>query len=118
MIRSRWLPVLLWLTVIFVATSIPNPDVPHVTGGDKAAHAIMYGGLALLVARALADVPRWRTTMATLALVALIAAGDEAHQQFIPGRTASLHDWFADVAGAGIALLVSGAVLGRREPAS
>jgi VanZ family protein len=117
--RNRWLPALLWLAIILVATSIPNPDVPSVPGGDKAAHAIMYGVLAVLVAYALAGGRSARTALvATLPLVALLAAADEWHQRFIPGRSASMDDWLADVAGAGVALLVSGAVLGRRETAS
>jgi VanZ family protein len=44
-----------------------------------------------------------------------IAALDEWHQQFVPGRSASLGDWVADVAGAGIILLASGVLSWRRE---
>ena len=114
----RWIPALLWLALIFTATSVPNPDVPAVPGGDKAAHAIMYGVLAALVARALAPMARARRWLVAAApALALTAAADEWHQRFIPGRSASLGDWLADAAGAGFVLLVSGAVIGRRESA-
>jgi len=113
----RWLPALLWLGLIFTATSIPNADVPSVPGGDKAAHAIMYGVLGALVASALGDRPRlWSWLIGAWAGIAAIAALDEWHQLFIPGRSASAGDWVADTAGVGIALLVFGVALRRREP--
>ena len=119
MSRRRWLPALLWLALVLTATSIPNPDVPNVPGGDKVAHTIMYGVLTLLVAHALSGSRRLLgAAAATVPLVALIAAVDEWHQLFIPGRSASVADWLADMAGAGLALLVCGAVLVRRESAS
>jgi VanZ family protein len=112
----RWLPPLLWLAVILTATSIPNPDVPAVPGGDKAAHAIMYGVLGALVAWAMAEGRRVRGwILGAWPAVAAVAAMDEWHQRFIPGRSASAGDWIADTAGAGFALLVCGAVLRRRE---
>ena len=112
----RWVPALLWLAVIFTATSIPNPDVPAVPGGDKAAHAIMYGVLAALVGFAL-DVGGRSVTRLLLAFVALagLAAADEWHQKLIPGRSGSVGDWIADVAGAAVTLLAAGAVWRRRE---
>jgi VanZ family protein len=114
----RWLPALLWLAVIFVATSLPDAPAPPVPGGDKAAHAIMYGVLAALVVYALAGRPRFRAALVLAgAAIAAVAALDEWHQRFIPGRSASVGDWVADTAGAGFALLVFGAAVGRREPA-
>ena len=114
----RWLPALLWLAVVFTLTSIPTPGVPRVPGGDKAAHAIMYGVLAALVARAVAPKSRARSwLLAAGPAIALTAAADEWHQRFIPGRAPSLGDWIADTAGAGFVLLVSGAMLRRRESA-
>jgi VanZ family protein len=114
----RWAPALLWLAVILTATSIPNPAVPAVPGVDKAAHAIMYGVLAALVAYALSPSRRAHLWLVVAApAIAAIAALDEWHQRFIPGRSASVGDWIADASGAGFALLVYGAVLGRRESA-
>ena len=114
----RWVPALLWLALIFTATSIPNPDVPSVPGVDKATHAIMYGVLAALVARALGPKAQVRSWLVGAAAgIALSGARDEWHQRFIPGRSASLGDWLADAAGAGFVLLVSGATVWRRESA-
>lgn len=115
---ARWLPALLWLALVLTLTSIPNPNVPvALAGGDKAAHAIMYGVLGALVASALGDRPRlWSWLIGAWAGIAAIAALDEWHQLFIPGRSASAGDWVADTAGVGFALLVFGVALRRREP--
>ncbi|HEU4629416.1 MAG TPA: VanZ family protein [Gemmatimonadaceae bacterium] len=116
MSRLRWIPALVWAAIVFTLTSIPNPRVPDVPGGDKVAHAMMYGVLAALVAYALAP---GRRRMAWLgmafAVTAAVAALDEIHQRYIPGRSESAADWIADVVGAGLALLVSAAMWRRRE---
>ena len=50
MTGARWLPAILWAALVFTLTSIPDPSLPDVPGGDKVAHTIMYGVLAALVA--------------------------------------------------------------------
>ena len=52
--RSAWLPVGVWLLVIFGASTIPNLQVPEVglRVTDKFAHLGEYGVLGLLFARA------------------------------------------------------------------
>jgi VanZ family protein len=113
----RWLPFLGWTLLVLTLTSIPHPNVPAVPGGDKAAHAIMYGILGGLAAYALVGVrrPVLAHALATLGIAAL-AALDEWHQRFIPGRSADVADWTADVLGAVLVLLFSVAALRRREP--
>ena len=112
----RWWPPALWAAGLLVATSWPNPQVPDVRSGDKVVHLLMYAGLAWLVARA---EPRWVRAAGPLVLVALalsaLGALDEWHQQFIPGRGASVADWLADSAGAALALLA--AAVRHRQPA-
>lgn len=113
----RWLPFACWAALVLTLTSIPNPNVPSVPGGDKAAHAIMYGILGGLAAYALAGVrrPLLAHSVAMLGIAAL-AALDEWHQMFIPGRSADVADWVADVLGAALVLLFSVAALRRRGP--
>jgi VanZ family protein len=114
--RLRWVPALAWAAIVLTLTSIPNPQLPDVPGGDKVAHAMMYGVLGVLVAYALA--PRRRRAVwlgVAFVVTAAVAAVDEMHQRYIPGRTESVADWVADVGGAGSALLVSAAVWRRRE---
>ncbi len=109
MLRTRyllwyWLPLVLYLAVIFAGSSASNlPDIP---GGfsDKTAHASEYAVLGLLMARALAG-PRWLsipwpTAAAAVVLCALYGVSDEYHQLFVPGRDFDPRDMMADAFGA------------------
>jgi VanZ family protein len=98
-----WWPPLAWAVVIFIGTSIPNPQPPSTfIYADKLVHFVLYGVLGLLLTRA--AVPdgslSGATIMRLVALCAIGAALDEWHQTVIPGRTAELGDWVADSAGA------------------
>lgn len=67
---------------------------------DKWVHALTFFLLTLLFSWALALRPVW-----VFALMLLLGAFDEGAQYFLPGRTASVGDWLADAAGAGLALV-------------
>ncbi|MGO8929209.1 MAG: VanZ family protein [Limisphaerales bacterium] len=135
MLIKYWLPLLVWMVVIFSASSdrasfqrssrIIGPVVrwlfPHLS--DNAVHAVVvtarkcahlteFAVLALLLWRALhkssrRTVPSWRWSEAglALALAALYAASDEFHQTFVPSRQGSVWDVLLDTAGAAIGLL-------------
>lgn len=130
-----WLPLLVWMTVIFSASSdrlsfqhssrIVAPLVrwlfPHLS--DRAVHGVVlavrkcahlteYAVLALLLWRALHQPPapgvsawHWSEAGLALGLVALYAASDEVHQAFVPSRQASVWDVLLDTAGAALGLL-------------
>ncbi len=130
-----WLPVLIWMCVIFSASSdrmsmahssrIITPIVrwlfPHFSDqaveeavfyGRKFAHVAEYAILALLVWRALHNPGRsdphpwsWPEAARAALLVLLYAAADEFHQSFVPSRDASLRDVLLDTSGAILALL-------------
>lgn len=92
---SRWTAPALWAVVILIGTSWPSISVgPDVSGLDKLVHFGMYAVLTVLVLGVL-----------------LLGAVDEWHQAFIPGRSTSLADWFADSLGA-----VAGALAVRLLP--
>ena len=122
----RWLPVLLWAVVIFIASARSNPyqalpagwaePVSPSTMGSSARdellgrflHAGEYVVLAALTARALV----WRSKLrfsllaAALGLAALYALSDETHQLFVPGRSFELRDLALDITGAAVGLAV------------
>jgi VanZ family protein len=110
------------MAVIFGASSIP--DVKALPGGvsDKTAHFAGYALLGALAMRAISD-GRWRrctwwTGLQALWIGAVYGASDEFHQSFVPGRTPSVDDWFADTLGAAAAVLVILAIavaLGRKR---
>lgn len=98
--------------MILAGTSLPSsqlPDsgVPHV---DKAMHLALYAVLGALVARALARGRTRRPTagamIAAVVALAIFAALDEWHQQWVPGRSADALDWCADMIGGTFALLL------------
>ena len=112
-----WRLPMAWAAVILVATSLPIPARP-LPGAelplDKVAHFLLYLGLGWGSARALYREGRRGLLPVTAAVAAgaLFAALDEAHQGWILGRTPSVADWAADVAG--MAVGISLAALGGR----
>ncbi len=139
-----WLPALIWMGVIFTASSDSHsyehssrfiepflrwlfPHWPETRIHDvhevfrKCAHLTEYAVLALLFWRALRqpvknDPRPWNRREAGLAivLVFLYAASDEFHQRFVPTRTAHVSDVLIDTAGGAAGLLVFW-LAGRRQ---
>lgn len=94
--------MVVYCIIIFLLSSMPN--VPGLPGGisDKAGHAMLYGGLGFLVARAVAGTgSRWWPLLVVV-FAALYGLSDEVHQLFVPGRQFELADLAADAAGAAI----------------
>jgi VanZ family protein len=129
-----WLPVLIWLGVIFVGSSdlmsaehtsriiAPflhwlKPDISPEAVAQvqffvrKGAHVTEYAILALLLFRAFGRGTGVKIKMAGLcALVwmgsTLVGAGDEYHQSFVPSRGSSAKDVMIDSSGAIAGLIV------------
>ena len=105
-----WLPPVLWASFIFFASAQPKETFEKMglsgTLLSSAGHLVVYFVLMSLLVLALrfgSDVPsKWAYPLAFL-LVALYGLSDEFHQSFVPGRTATIADWFIDLSGAGIA---------------
>jgi VanZ family protein len=98
-----WAPPVLYGFVIFhfSAESDPLPALTSVVW-DKVLHVTEYAGFGLLLCRALRGegLRWWRSVALAVILAGVYAATDEWHQLFVPGRTADVADWLADVAGA------------------
>jgi len=99
---SFWGPPILYAVFIFLLSSIST--IPHLPrNSDKVIHFIEYFLFALLIWRAFGRGEIWffNTQKAVLmtSIAAAYAASDEFHQLFVQGRTASIYDWIADVAG-------------------
>jgi VanZ family protein len=128
-----WLPVLIWMALIFSASSdshsyehssrfvepflrwlFPQMSQTHVEQIHhlirKCGHLTEYAVLALLLWRALnqsKNLPPWSwpKVLGALLIVFLYAASDEFHQIFVPTRTALVSDVFIDTAGGATGLL-------------
>lgn len=137
---SRYGPVLVWLAVIFYASTgdfsasntsrIVGPLVrwlfPEITEPAllqihffvrKAAHFFEYAVLAVLAARAFLGSPRARLRRnwpaSAFALVAACALLDEFNQSFDAARTGTIYDSLLDMSG-GAAALAALVLLRRR----
>jgi len=106
-----WLPVLLWMGMIFVASSrsslpfVLNKTVDFAT--KKAGHVTEYGALAFLLWRAISKERGWPVLPSlggAFFLSLLYAASDEFHQTLVPGRDGTLTDVGFDALGALLAL--------------
>ena len=102
-----WGPAWATMVLIFVLSSMSG--LGPIPGGvdDGVAHALQYAVLAALLLRGLAGA-RWRGVKVRAAALAVLLATlygvtDEAHQWFVPGRTAEVTDLVADALGAAVA---------------
>ena len=104
-----WVPVAAYMAAIFVLSSIPNPPTVPQPGSDKVLHFLLYGGLAVLIVRAVAggfDRPvTIRTVIVAVIVSALYGATDELHQHFVPPRQMDAWDLAADSVGAAASAL-------------
>jgi len=109
-----WLPLLILCAAIIWQSSFPSLQkealFPH---QDKLLHLTAYGLMAFLAARAF-DRERpgagrsklFKTRIFAMGFTILFGLSDEIHQAFVPGRFASIWDWFADVLGSGIGVWI------------
>ena len=102
------------MACILIGTSLPHP--PSMPGqSDKVVHFSAYAALGASMGWA-ARVRHIRRALRWIAVVSLLGAVDEWHQQFIPSRSMDVRDWMADTAGAVTGLFLVTALAGRREP--
>ena len=105
----RWGPVLAQMIAIFLASGMS--DVPDLPGGlsGYTGHFIGYAILGALVIRAFAGAT-WAGVTRGAAVRAVALSGvygvtDEVHQMFVANRMPDVRDWFADLAGAVLAVM-------------
>lgn len=104
----------IYCAAIWYLSSQPGPgdiELPFVFEGiDKAAHMILYGGLAALVAVGIRRSGRpaepWVQNFVPVLFASLYGVTDEIHQYFVPTREADVGDIIANVAGAIVVQLV------------
>jgi hypothetical protein len=106
--RSFWAqvaPAVVYVALIFVGGSIAAPELPAGApmASDKLMHFVVFGGLQILMFRAV----RWSHPLVGPGAQNLIAAGLscaagallEFWQASLPHRSAELADWLADSIG-------------------
>jgi len=106
----RWLPVIVWSSVIFIFSSIPHLKVPTLGLGfeDKIYHCAEFLIWGLLFMRASAHSKMHRPEDLVLLILTgvIFSVVDEWHQNWIPGRQFDFKDLISDWAGLLISLLI------------
>lgn len=87
---------------MFSPPSAKPPVFPH---ADKLAHAILFGALAYLLWRSFFISGKNRPLIAGL-LASAYGALTELFQLFLPNRHSDFWDFFADVSGVAIAIVI------------
>ena len=106
-----WLPVILYLILIFYLSSLSRIEVVETITTfilkDKLLHLLEYSILAILLYRLLNQYEKLQPIALVLAITlsTLYGLTDELHQLFVPGRFFSISDLFADFIGSNIILL-------------
>ena len=115
-----WLPPALYLLLIWTLSSRTSllPEAPPFPHFDKVAHFAEYGGLGLLLARAIGMTFGRFAVGAAILFAVSYGALDEVHQAFVPGRQPSLLDVLADLAGATSGALLWAWIARRRHGSS
>jgi len=92
-----------WIT-IFILTSIPGDSLPEFALDDKLKHFIAYFVLSFFLTITLRVQERYKNLrnhyIKFAVLITMIySTFDEIHQAFIPGRSAEVLDWIANLLG-------------------
>ena len=96
-----------WLTMT-VASHLPI-DFSRVYGLDKVLHCAAFAGLTFLGGRmSLRSAGTTWSLVAVFLAAGVYATADELSQLLVPLRVCDVHDWLADVCGAGIGVLLVG----------
>ncbi|NTW70816.1 MAG: VanZ family protein [Eubacteriaceae bacterium] len=130
---SRWIPVMIWMCVIFFFSAQVGDDSAKLSSEftiiifkmlrkilpgisqemmhhliRKLAHFTVYTILGLLVARGLLKGKNItsREVFFTLLICVLYASSDEFHQLFVPGRGAQITDVLIDSGGSILGILL------------
>ena len=101
------LPVVLWMVIIFISSSIPADVFPHVEfwGWSKLVHLVYYGVLCFLLHRAISNQTRFQllarhSYLSGVFFAVLYGVTDELHQLSTPGRHGQYTDVLIDAFGA------------------
>lgn len=106
----RWLPVLLWMGIIFYLSSQTEKNLkslfPFLDQFDWG-HYVAYFVLAALFFFAM-NYPRKRLTKVVIVILCLFyGVTDEFHQSFVAGRTPDVFDLLNDTIGATLAMILA-----------
>jgi VanZ family protein len=116
--RLCWGIAIAYWVGLFTLTHVPAQQLPRVPVKDKTAHLIGYALLAsgIMISLRLSGRLRAGSGVTVLAILLAYGAVDEWTQAlpFI-NRSCELADWYADAAGASVAVVICSWMLRKRE---
>ena len=100
-----YIPLVLYWVLLLIATSLPANDIPALGLYDKFYHLGAYTVLSFFLYLTLIYQKKSKflfekAGIATIIVTSVYGALDEVHQIFVPGRSAEILDWAADLIGA------------------
>lgn len=109
--KTRYGIILIYMVIIFIGSSIQNVTLPKydAISTDKIVHAFEYALFGSILAFAL--LPNRQKLIKASHYLTVITIGwgyavtDEIHQHFVPNRTMSIYDFFADAIGVLLGLI-------------
>ena len=107
--RFQWkyaIPLIVWMIVIFLLSSVPGDSLPHtdIAFSDKMAHLAVYGILSFFSIMAFKHYGAVNSaSVSSVYLMSiggclLYGASDEIHQLFVPQRSCDILDFCTDAA--------------------
>ncbi|MCX7835971.1 MAG: VanZ family protein [bacterium] len=106
--HKSWLIIaIVWALLLTTASQIPGSSFPNYSflSYDKLLHLSAYIPLGYFVGQSLI-LPYAARVIVTVLFVAVFGAVDEVHQSFVPGRYSSIYDFYADIIGGTIGVLL------------
>lgn len=116
-VSALYLPLVLYWILIFILTSIPTGTFPDIVAvQDKIKHFGAYSVLTILLSLTLHFQQRLkgvsiRYIFFTSVIVLVYSTIDELHQILIPGRSAEILDWLANLFGLIFGLFITKKVI-------
>ncbi|MGQ9798958.1 MAG: VanZ family protein [Ignavibacterium sp.] len=99
-----YLPLIIHWVTIFILTSLPSNRLPSVEISDKLNHFLAFFVLGFFLNLTLKYQTKFPELKKNIFLITIIITSgygllDELHQLFVPGRSAEVLDWLADLIG-------------------
>lgn len=111
------LPLIIYWIILFILTSLPSGMAITTDVSDKVNHFGAYGLLSVFLYLNLYFQNKFfilkkNPAIFTVIIASIYGALDEIHQIYVPGRSAELLDWIADLSGYIVAVIITGYLLG------
>ncbi len=104
------IPAIILTIVLFILSNVEYSIVPELslTFVDKIAHFIAFFVYTVFVIIAIAPYASSKRKLIKLSIAwsAFYGVFDEVHQYYVPGRDCNIYDWFADLAGVILAIVL------------